>query len=102
MVKARIPYDPARIAEFCRRRHIRKLSFFGSVIREDFSTDSDVDVLVEFDPGHIPGFLRLFEIEEELSGLVGGRKVDLVIEKSLNPRIRRQILESAEVEYAEG
>ena len=65
------------IAEFCRKHGIRRLSLFGSVLREDFRPDSDVDVLVEFEPGHVPGFIHLYSIEEELSMLLGGRKVDL-------------------------
>jgi hypothetical protein len=90
------------IAALCRRHHIRKLSFFGYVLREDFGPESDVDVLVEFEPEHVPGFLRLHDIEQELSGLLGGRRVDLVTEKFLNRRIRDRILASAEVRYAEG
>jgi len=91
-----------RIAEFCRRHHIRKLSLFGSVLREDFGADSDVDVLVEFEAGHVPGLIRLCQMEEELSRVFGGRKVDIVTPKFLNRRIREQVLASAEVQYAEG
>lgn len=90
------------IANLCRRHHIRKLSFFGSVLREDFGPESDVDVLVEFEPEHIPGFLRLYGIEQELSTLLGGRSVDLVTEKFLNRRIRDGVLATAEVCYAKG
>jgi len=90
------------IADLCRRHHIRKLSFFGSVLRADFGSESDVDVLVAFEPEHVPGFLRLHGIEQELSELLGGRRVDLVTEKFLNRRIRDGILASAEVCYAEG
>jgi predicted nucleotidyltransferase len=74
---ARITVNPEEIADFCRRHHIRRLSFFGSVLRDDFRADSDVDVLVEFEPGKGPGFLRLARMEEDLSPLLGGRKVDL-------------------------
>ena len=97
----RISVDKNKIAEFCRRHHIRKLAFFGSVLREDFQPDSDVDVLVEFAPGQVVG-LRLIQIEEELSQLLGGHKVDLVTPKFLNRRIRDRVLASAQVEYAEG
>ena len=62
-----------QIAAFCERHHIRKLSLFGSVLREDFRPESDVDVLVEFQPGCVPGYFRLFDLEQELSGLFGGR-----------------------------
>lgn len=98
----RIAITPAAIAEFCRRNHIRKLSFFGSVLRDDFGPDSDVDVLAEFELGHVPGFIRLGQIEEELSTLLGGRRVDLVTAKFLSPRIRGRVLATAEVQYAEG
>jgi hypothetical protein len=90
-----------RIAEFCRRYHICKLSFFGSVLSSDFRPDSDIDVLVEFEPGHVPG-LNLVTIEEELSALLGGRPVDMVMTKYLNRRIRARVLSEAEVQYAEG
>jgi len=89
------------IAAFCRRHHIRKLSLFGSVLRDDFRPDSDIDVLVEFEPGHAVG-LGIIDIEEELSQLFGGHKVDMVREKYLNRRLRSRIIDSAEVQYAEG
>ena len=98
---AEILLDRERIADFCRRHHIQKLALFGSVLREDFGPDSDVDVLVEFVSGHVPGFLRLHQMEAELSRLFGGRKIDLVTEKFLNPRIRGDVLGEAEVQYAE-
>ena len=97
----RIAVDRNQIAEFCRRHHIRKLSLYGSVLRDDFRPDSDVDVLVEFEPGHRVG-LRIIDIEEELSKMLGGRRVDIVSEKYLNRRLRNRVLASAEVEYAEG
>ena len=97
----RIHVDNAKLSEFCRRRHIRKLSFFGSVLREEFRPDSDVDVLVEFAPGRTPG-LEIVDIEEELSGLLGGHKVDLVNPKYLNRRLKDRVLADAEVQYAEG
>jgi uncharacterized protein len=97
-----IVVDRNRIAEFCRTHGIRKLSLFGSVVRGDFCSDSDVDVLVEFAPGQVPGFIRLYSIEEELSALLGGRKVDLLTEKFLNPRIKSRVLAESEVQYAEG
>jgi predicted nucleotidyltransferase len=89
----------AEIAEFCRRNHIQRLSLFGSVLREDFRPDSDIDVLVEFEPGHVPGF-RFISLQEELSALFGGRPVDLVTPKFLNRRIRDEVLRTAEVQYA--
>jgi uncharacterized protein len=88
-----------QIAEFCRRNHIRKLSLFGSVLREDFRPDSDVDVLYEFEPGHTVGF-EIVDLEEELSRLFGGRKVDLINAKYLNRHLRDRVLAEAEVQYA--
>ena len=75
--KVKIAIPKGQIAEFCRRHHICKLSLFGSVLRDDFRPDSDVDVLVEFEPKHIPGLIRFAGMELELSQLLGGRKVDL-------------------------
>jgi predicted nucleotidyltransferase len=98
----RIPIDRGALADFCRRHHVRKLSLFGSVLRQDFGPDSDVDVLVEFEPDHVPGFFALHDLEEELSGLVGGRRVDLVTERFLNRRVRDRVLASAEIQYAAG
>lgn len=101
-VKSPITIDHMSLAALCQRHHIRRLSLFGSVLRSDFRPDSDVDVLVEFEPGDVPGFLALHEIEAELSALLGGRKVDLVTQRSLNCRIRDRVLASAQVEYAAG
>lgn len=98
----RIPIDRRQIANFCRKYHIRKLSLFGSVLRDDFRPDSDIDTLVEFEPGHTPGFIRLYQIEQEFSILVGGRRPDLVTPGFLNRRIRDKVLAEAEVQYAEG
>jgi len=89
-----------RIEEFCQRRHIKNLALFGSVLEKDrFGPESDVDVLVEFEPGHVPG-LELITIQEELSKILGGRQVDLVTPKFLNRRIREQVEKSAQVQYA--
>ena len=88
------------ITAFCQRHHIRRLAFFGSVTRADFRPDSDVDVLVEFEPEHVPGFFALGRMQAELSQLLGGCEVDLVTPKFLNHRIRQQVLASAEVVYA--
>ncbi len=85
------------IAEFCRRNHIRKLAFFGSVLRDDFRDDSDIDVLVEFEPGVSVG-LRFFAIERELSELLG-RKVDLNTRGFLGKYMREEVLTEAEVQY---
>ena len=97
----RVSIDRERLVAFCRRHHIRKLALYGSVLRDDFRPDSDVDVLVDFERGHAVGF-RILDLEEELSQLLGGHPVDLVSEKYLNPRLRGRVLASAEVQYAEG
>jgi predicted nucleotidyltransferase len=86
------------IADFCRRHHIRTLALFGSILRDDFRQDSDIDVLVEFAPGHIPGF-AFFAMEDELSDLLG-RKVDLHTRKFLSPYFRDKVQAEAEVQYA--
>ncbi len=91
--------DQSRLAELCRRYRIRRLSLFGSVLRDDFRTDSDVDVLVEFESGCTPG-LAIADIEDQLSALFGGRRVDLVTVRSLHPLIRDRVLDSAIVQYA--
>lgn len=77
------------------------MSLYGSVLRDDFRPDSDIDVLVEFEPGHVPGF-DILDIEEELSRLFGGHKVDIVQEKYLNRWLRGRVLATAVVQYAEG
>jgi predicted nucleotidyltransferase len=90
--------DRAAVEAFCRRHHITRLALFGSVLRDDFGPDSDIDVLVEFEPGHVPG-LKFVSMERELSSLFSGRRVDLVTPKFLNSRIRDQVLNSAEPLY---
>lgn len=97
MVRTRIPVNRARIAAFCRKHHIQRLSLFGSVLREDFTLESDVDVLVEFEPGHVPG-LAFFQMERELSEILG-RKVDLNTTGFLSPRFAEQVRAEAEVHY---
>ncbi|MEK7353421.1 MAG: type II toxin-antitoxin system prevent-host-death family antitoxin [Chloroflexota bacterium] len=93
----RVPKD--RLADYCRRHHIKKLSLFGSVLRDDFGHDSDVDVLVEFEPGHVPGF-AIIDMENELSKLVG-RKVDIRTPGDLSRYFRDRVVKEARVEYAQ-
>jgi len=95
-LKVRLPGD--KIADFCRRHHIRKLAVFGSVLHGDSRPDSDLDILVEFEPGHVPG-LAFFGMEQELSELLG-RKVDLNTPQFLSPYFRDEVLAEAEVQYA--
>ena len=101
MVRDRLQVPEARIAEFCRRHHVRRLSFFGSVIREDFRPDSDVDVLIEFQPGHAVGLVRMAGLELELAQLLG-RKVDLRTPAELSRFFRDEVLRTSQVQYAEG
>lgn len=88
------------IAGFCRRNRIRRLSFFGSVTRDDFGPESDVDVLIEFEPGAVVGFFKLYDLEQELSSIMGGRKIDIHTEKGLSRYIRERVLTEAETQYA--
>jgi uncharacterized protein len=89
-----------QIGRFCRRNHIRKLSLFGSALREELRSDSDIDFLVEFDPDHVPGLLGLARMERELSALFGGRKIDLRTPEDLSRHFRRQVVETAKIAYA--
>ena len=93
----RIPVDRKKIDEFCQRNHIKRLAFFGSVLRDDFRPESDVDVLVEFEPGHVPG-LAFYGMEIELSEILC-RKVDLRTPADLSRYFRQDVLKSAEVQY---
>jgi predicted nucleotidyltransferase len=101
MNKAHIELPGKKIGEFCKRNHIRKLSVFGSVLRDDFRPDSDIDIIVEFDPPYTPGLIRLAGMEIELTELLG-RKVDLRTPQDLSRYFRQEVLNSAEVQYAEG
>jgi len=94
------PFPKERIAEFCRQHHIKKLAIFGSVLRPDFRADSDIDVLVEFEPDHVPG-LAFFGMQEELSTILG-RKVDLNTAQCLSRYFRDRVLQEAVVQYGEG
>jgi hypothetical protein len=95
---AQVAVDRVAIAEFCRKHNIRKLSFFGSVLREDFGPQSDIDVLVEFEQGAVVGLIRLAGIEIELSELFG-RKVDLRTAADLSKYFRQEVIDSAELLY---
>ena len=88
------------IKRFCRKHHIRRLSLFGSALRDDFTDESDLDILVEFQTGHVVGFLRMAGIETELSTILK-RKVDLRTTAELSRYFRQEVLDSAEVQYAE-
>jgi predicted nucleotidyltransferase len=88
-----------RLAEFCRRNHIRRLSLFGSVLRDDFRPDSDVDMLVEFERGRTPSLLAMAGLEMELSEMLG-RRVDLRTPKDLSRYFRDEVVAGAVLQYA--
>lgn len=100
MLNSKLELPKEKIAEFCKRNHIRKLSLFGSVLRDDFGPESDIDFLVEFEEGNIPGLIGLSRMERELSGILGGRKVDLRTPEDLSRYFRQEVLALAEVQYA--
>ena len=97
MVNHNLSIPKKQIAAFCRRHHIKKLSLFGSVLRQDFRPDSDIDVLVEFERGHFPG-LSFFSMQRELSEIFG-RKVELHTPNFLSHHFRDRVLQEAEVQY---
>jgi hypothetical protein len=101
MARSRLRIEVARdrIVEFCRRHHIRRLAFFGSVLRDDFTPDSDVDVLVEFEAGKTPGF-AFFTMQDELSAILG-RRADLKTPNELSKYFRNEVLAEAEELYVE-
>jgi uncharacterized protein len=98
MGKANIALPEGAIADFCRRYHIHRMALFGSVLRDDFRADSDIDVLVEFEPGHCVGLITFGGMENELSDLIG-RQVDLNTPGGLSPYFRDEALEEAETLY---
>jgi len=95
----KISIQKNKIAEFCKKHYIQRLAIFGSSLRKDFGPESDVDILVNFEPGQTPGFFRLFEMEDELSRLLGVRKVDLLTPQDLSRYFRDKVVEGAEVQY---
>lgn len=98
-MNSRIQIDYKKLAEFCRKNHIKKLSLFGSVLRDDFCADSDIDVLVEFEQGYSIGLIKMAQMESELSALLG-RKADLRTPNDLSRYFRNRVLADAEVQYA--
>ncbi|MDE2817265.1 MAG: nucleotidyltransferase family protein [Chloroflexota bacterium] len=94
-----IPVPQEQIAAVCQRYHIRTLALFGSVLREDFAADSDVDVLVEFEPGRTPGYFTLARIARELSALLGGREIDIRTPQDLSRYFRDEVVNTAFTVY---
>jgi predicted nucleotidyltransferase len=97
-----IPIEPATLAEVCSRHRIRKLSLFGSMLKGTARPDSDVDLLVEFEPGARTTFLDMAQIEIELSQLLGRRKVDLRTAEDLSRHFREEVVRTAETQYVAG
>jgi predicted nucleotidyltransferase len=97
MGRAKIDIPTERVRSFCQRHHIRRLALFGSVLRDDFLPESDVDVIVEFESGHVPG-LDFFAMQDELSTILG-RTVDLNTPGFLSSHFRDRVLADAEVQY---
>lgn len=99
-LKIKVPEE--KVTNFCKKYHIKKLSLFGSVLRDDFKDDSDVDVLVEFETGKTPGLLGMAHIEREISRILGGRKADLRTPQELSRYFRDAVVSNARVQYARG
>jgi predicted nucleotidyltransferase len=102
MLAGRVSLSGAQIRDFCLSHHILSLAFFGSVLRDDFGPGSDLDILVESEPGHVPGLLRLAAMERELSLMLGGRRVDIRTPRDLSHCFRDDVLAHAVVQYAQG
>jgi len=98
--KLSVDIPEEKIKAFCQKHRISKLSVFGSALSDDFGSDSDIDILVEFYPDHAPGLIRLAGMEIELSDILG-RRVDLRTPQDLSRYFRQEVIESAEVQYAE-
>ena len=99
-MRKRLNLDEAILARFCEQHHIRRLALFGSQIKGTAGPDSDIDLLVEFEPEHIPGLLGIAGMELELSDMLGGRKVDLRTAGDLSRYFRDEVVRTAEVQYA--
>lgn len=96
----RLAIGEEQLVRFCREHHIRKLSLFGSTIKGTGRPDSDVDLLVEFETGRVPGLLALVSMEAELGQMLGGRKIDLRTPRDLSRHFRDEVIRTAEVQYA--
>lgn len=93
--------DQATISRFCRQHRIRRLALFGSQMKGTAGPDSDIDLLVEFEPDGVPGLFGITAMEQELSALLGGRKVDLRTAQDLSRHFREEVVRTAEVQYAQ-
>ena len=98
--KSKSKFTTSKNHRFLQEKYIIRLSLFGSILRDDFQKDSDIDFLVEFEPGKVPGLIRLCRMQRELSELLDGRKVDLRTPQELSKYFRDEVLAQAEVQYA--
>ena len=101
-MNAQLSISKTELSAYCKKHGIRRFAIFGSALRPDFGPESDIDVLVEFAPGHTPGLLGMAGLEIELSELFGGRKVDLRTPEELSRYFRQKVIDTAEVLYAQG
>ncbi len=99
--RKRINIPKEQLVRFCEKHHISRISLYGSALRDDFGPDSDIDILVDFEPGFKTGLLKMAHMENELSDMLG-QKVDLRTPGDLSRYFRQEVLENAEVEYAKG
>lgn len=88
-----------KLVDYCKKNHIRKMAFFGSFLRDDFKSDSDIDILVEFERGYTPGFFDLIKMQNQLSHFFKGREIDLRTPNDLSRYFREEVLSNAEVLY---
>ena len=100
--KIGVDVERDELNEFCRSHHIQRLLVYGSAVREDFGPDSDVDILVEFEDGHVPGLIGLADLEIQLSRIFDNRKVDLTTPGFFRPVLRKRVLDDAVAQYGEG
>lgn len=100
-IRNRLTLPKELLVKFCRKNHISRLALYGSVLRDDFKPESDIDMLIEFEPGTKVGFIKMARMENELSSILG-RKVDLRTPQELSRYFRQDVLENARVEYAKG
>ena len=100
LIQSRLPISRKTLAHFCERYHVKKLSLFGSILGKEFGPESDIDLLVEFESQHVPGFFAISQMENEISKLLGGRKVDIRTAVELSPYFRSEVIYEAEVLYA--
>lgn len=99
-MNSNISVSEVALATFCQENGIKKLAVFGSALEDDFGPDSDIDILVEFEPHRVPGLLGIAEMESDLAPIFGGRRVDLRTPEDLSPYFRQNVVDHAEVHYA--